>query len=237
MGLVNIGKEADKIYNIGMIVKVAKIFQAITYWPFLSLFKLFLNFRVLGQENLKGLESGPIIFASNHASFFDSPIAAAVVPRDKGDFYPKKFFPIRFLAGSQFFRWYYLLVAFYVYFNGSIKIIRGSGQDLSTILADAVTALKNNNHIWIFPEGGITEDGLLHPGKRGITFLQQATGAPIVPVAIRGTWKMFSLKNFFRRKNVVAVIGQPIYSLGEVSLLEGSEKVMKAIANLYNKND
>jgi len=220
-----------------MIVRTAKIFQAITYWPFLSLFKLILNFRVLGQENLKGLENGPVIFASNHASFFDSPIAAAVVPRVKGDFYPKQFFPIRFLADSRFFHWYYLLIAFYVYFNGSIRIRRGSGKDLSIVLADTVDALKNNNHIWIFPEGGITENGLMRSGKRGITFLQQATGAPIVPVAICGTWRMFSLVNFFRKKNVVAVIGQPIYSLGEVSLLEGSEKVMKAIADLYNKND
>lgn len=220
-----------------MIVKVAKIFQAITYWPFLSFFRSFLNYRIFGQENLKGLEDGPIIFASNHASFLDSPIAAAIVPRDKRDFYPKKFFPIRFLAGRQFFRWYYLFIAFYVYFNGSIKIRRGSGQDLSIVLADAVAALKNNNHIWIFPEGGITKDGLLQPGKRGITFLQQATGAPIVPVAICGTWKIFYPKNIFRKKRVTANIGQPIYSLGEVSLLEGSEKVMKAIANLYHKND
>lgn len=213
-------------------IRAVKIVQAITYWPIYLFLKLVLNYRVSGQENLAGLAGKGIIFASNHTGFFDGPIVAASMPREKGEFYPKNFFPIRFLVLNKFFRWYYLLITLYVYFNGSIKIYRGTGQDFSVTLANAVRALKNGHNIWMFPEGRVTPDNLLQPGKKGAAFLHQATGVPIVPVAICGAWRMFYPKNLFRKKNVSVVLGQPIYSLGEVSLAEGTDKIMAAIAKL-----
>jgi 1-acyl-sn-glycerol-3-phosphate acyltransferase len=77
--------------------KIAKIVQATTYWPTYLAFKFFMRFKVRGQENLKGLENKAIIFASNHTSYIDGPIAAASMPRN-GWWYPKDFFPVRFTA-------------------------------------------------------------------------------------------------------------------------------------------
>lgn len=214
--------------------KIAKVFQALCYWPFLGIFKLFFRFRTFGQENLNGLENGPIIFASNHGSFLDGPFAAAAMPRRRGQLFPADFFPIRFLARRQYFKWYYFLIALYVWLNGSIRVEPHSGQDLGLVLKEAVEQLKNNAHVWIFPEGRISKDGQIRPGKKGVAFLHQQTGAPIVPVAISGNNNIFSFKGLFGLQKVRIKIGKPIYSFSGHSLEEITGEVMSEISNLFN---
>lgn len=213
----------------------AKIFQTIIYWPTYLLLKFFVHYEVYGQENLEGLADGPIIFASNHASLVDGPICGAIMPRDTKGLYPSKFFPIRFLVLKRFFGWRYFLVALYVRLNGSIKIYRHSGHKVSTVLREAIKALRHKEHLWIFPEGRITVDGKLQKGRKGITFLHQRTGAPIVPVAIRESFKILSFKTLLRTRKVVVVIGKPIYSLDGISLQKGTNKIMRRIAKLLKK--
>lgn len=209
--------------------KIAKIFQAITYWPIYLLLKFFVFFEIKGQENLRGLENKAVIFASNHTSYIDGPICAAAMPRN--GFYPKDFFPIRFLAMEKYFKWYYLVVSWYVWINGSIKIFKASG-DLKKALVDTIKALENKNHVWIYPEGGITKDGELRQGKRGIAYLHQRTESPIVPVCLNGTFKILSFKTLVFGKKVKINIGKPIYNLGNDSLEQNVEKIMQEIKNL-----
>ncbi len=209
--------------------KIAKTFQALTYWPIYWVLKFFVHFEIKGQENLKGLENKAIIFASNHASYIDGPISAAAMPRDS--WYPQKFFPIRFLALDKYFRYRYLLVALYVWINGSIKISR-TGGDLRKSLINVIDALNNNACIWIYPEGKMTRDGKLQPGKRGVTFLHQQTGVPIVPVALVGTFGILSFKTLLRKTKVRVKIGKPIYSPGNLLLEKGTDVVMQKIAEL-----
>jgi len=220
-----------------MMQKIGKYFQATTYWPAYWLFRLFVHFRIEGQENLKGLEDEAIIFASNHNRGIDGPFCAVSMPRNKGDFYPKKFFPVRFLAHQRFFNFRYLLIAFYVWINGSIVISRGeckNDEDMKNILAEAIKAIRDREKIWIFPEGEINKGGPLKKGRRGVAFLHRETGAPIVPVALIGTADLYSPLTFLGLKKVRVKIGRPIYSLGEgnYDLSEAAQKVMLEIKKL-----
>ena len=86
------------------------------------MFKIFFRFKVEGQENLKGLENGPVIFASNHNSYIDGGIAGASLL--KGSLHPKKFFPVRYLVGSEYFKWKYFPVNIFVMLVGSVKVKR-----------------------------------------------------------------------------------------------------------------
>jgi 1-acyl-sn-glycerol-3-phosphate acyltransferase len=215
-----------------------KFFQQITYWPIYLILKILFRYKIEGQENLKGLENQPVIFASNHASLIDGPISAAAMPRE--GLTPKSFFPVRFLVAKEFFSWRTTpflfplssLTAFYVRANGSIPVDRGAPGDLSYKLKEAIEVLKKGAKLWIYPEGKITKDGNLQPGKRGVAYLHQATSAAIVPVALIGTFKILSFKKILNRARVKVIIGKPIYSLGNVSLEEGTEKIMKEIENL-----
>lgn len=223
------------------VVKIAKFFQALTYWPIFGALKIFTDYTVVGQENLKGLENKAIIFASNHASYFDGPISAACMPR-KG-FYPKNFFPVRFLSLKEFFGWknrfgfpLSVLTALYVRINGSVPVEKAGG-DLKKVLNNSIIALKNKDKLWIYPEGRRSLDGKLQKGKRGVVFLHKETGAPIVPVAIIGNHNLSSASRFLLRKNKIRmVVGKPIYLDNNLSLDEGVNIIMKKIAKCLANN-
>ncbi|PIV65068.1 MAG: hypothetical protein COS09_01490 [Candidatus Nealsonbacteria bacterium CG01_land_8_20_14_3_00_12] len=222
---------------------IPKLIQQITYWPTYLILKTFFRYQAEARENLKGLEDRSVIFASNHASYIDGPISAAAMPR-KG-FTPKNFFPVRFLALKKYYHLKTNLFPFplnlfttlYARLNGSIPVVKGRG-DLETALTEPIRALKEQKAVklWIYPEGKITKHGKLQPGKRGAAYLHFKTGAPIVLVGIIGNYRMFAPANFIRFllgfKKLKVRIGKPIYSLGNISLEEGTKKVMKAIENL-----
>jgi 1-acyl-sn-glycerol-3-phosphate acyltransferase len=54
----------------------------------------------------------------------------------------------------------------------------------------AAGVLRDGLHIMMFPEGTRSPDGRLLPFKKGGFFLAAETGAPMVPVVIRGTAQM-----------------------------------------------
>ena len=223
---------------------IAKIIQQLSYWPTYLVLKIFFKYEIEGQENLNGLGNKAVIFASNHASYLDGPICAATMPR--GSWVPKNFFPIRFTAFKKFFDVrtndfpfpMSYLTTWYVKYNGSIPVEKGTG-DLNIALAQPIKELKENKiKLWIYPEGGLTKDGKLQQGKRGITFLHQQSGAVIVPVGIAGNFGILHPKNIFKfllgKKKLKIKIGKPIYSLGNCSLEEGSEKIMQEIGKLID---
>jgi 1-acyl-sn-glycerol-3-phosphate acyltransferase len=216
--------------------KTAKIFQMLTYWPIFLTLKILWRYEAIGQENLKGLEDKGVIFASNHASYLDGPVCAAAMPRD--GFCPVKFFPIRFLALRIYCDWFNpfpfpinLITAAYVKINGSICVDKAGG-DLSKALADPIEAIKHNQKIWFYPEGGITSDGKLQAGKRGVVFLHQRTGAPIIPVALIGTFKMARFKRIFGPGRLMVKIGKPLFLSKETSMEKGASIIMQKIAEL-----
>lgn len=209
--------------------RIAGIFQNLFYWPVHLTLRFFFRYQVKGQENLKGLEKRRIIFASNHASYADGIICAAGLPRSQG------FLPIRFLAWSKLFDWRLLPVAVFVRLNGSIKIWRHSGKPLSQVLKEAVRALRNEDHLWIYPEGRRSRSGRLQPGRRGVAYLHKVTGAPIVPVGLKGTFGLLSLRSLLRKNKIRIIFGQPIYSLGHISIDKGADRIMEEIAKLLDQ--
>lgn len=220
---------------------IPKLFQQLTYWPTYLFLKIVFKYRAEGQENLKGLENQPVIFASNHAHNVDGPICAAAMPRE--GLVPKSFMPIRFLAAKEYCHWrtvplfapLAIPIAFYVNINGSVPVVRGM-SDIEESLVAAVKVINQGAKFWIYPEGKMTRNGNVQKGRRGVAYLHQKTGAVIVPVGLIGTYKMFSFKNLlkflFGQKRMTVRIGRPIYSLGDVSLEEGTERVMEEIRAL-----
>lgn len=215
----------------------AKAFQAFTYWPIYIFLKFFAHYKIEGQENLKGLENKAVIFVSNHASFIDGQICGVAMPRE--GFAPKKFFPIRFLAAYEFFRWFKnpaffpfsILVAVYVRLNACIPVIRGL-NNMEQNLAEAIEAAKKGNKIWIYPEGRVSKDGNLQKGKKGAVFLHQKTGAPIVPVGISGNFGIISFKTLLRKNKIAVKIGRPIESLSFETPDEAISEIMRRIGDL-----
>ena len=189
---------------------IAKIFQAALYWPIFLMLRLFVNYRVEGQENLLGFHDRPLIFAANHASFIDGMVSAAAMPRDK--IVPWRFFPLRFLIVERFMSLWSFRFPFAIFsrLSGGISVRKAHG-DYEVSLGSAVKALRAGNKVWIFPEGKFTLNGRLQKGRRGIGYLHQMTGAPIVPVYIEGNFDILSERHIWKRGAEITVrIGSPM---------------------------
>lgn len=223
--------------------KIARVFQCLTYWPTLWLLKLTVKFEVTGKENVLDLvDKKSIIFASNHATFLDGPMCAAALPRLKDEWAPKRFMPMRFLVMREYFNWlnpvmfpFGLPIAAYVRVNGSV-LVEKAGGDLYKALGMAVDTLNKGASLCIYPEGKLTRDGELNRGKRGVAFLQQQTGAPIIPIGIEGHFRAFKLKNIFlRRSKVTLHLGKAFYIPQNLNLEQGADFVMQQTATLVKK--
>ena len=187
---------------------VLQTFAWLLWRPVLAVFG---RFEVEGLEHLKEV-SGPFIFAPNHTSELDailvrtappifSPIGPMFYTVLSTDYYRenREFGWRRFIYGGIFFK------AF-----GAYPMATGK-RDYSKTLANHERIIRDGGSVCIFPEGAFTRDGTLGEARGGVAYLSHATGAPIVPIAISGTFRL-NLHDFLHRKRTIRVrYGKPMY--------------------------
>ncbi len=153
---------------------------------------------------------GAVIFASNHTSELDPillPAAMSMFSRFLPMFYvsrEKNFYdsshPLkRLFYGGLFFE-----------FWGAYRTHVGL-HDYETSLQAHLEILERGHSLSIFPEGKKSFDGIPHEGKGGAAFLSRKTNAPVVPVAISGTFKTSLLDFLLFKKHFRITFGKPIY--------------------------
>ena len=132
----------------------------------------------LWRINVTGLHhvpaEGAAIFCPNHISFFDSLVLPAVLPRR-----------ISYVGKAEYmdsWKTRYIFPAV-----GMIPIDRGGGSSSQRALDTAARVLERGEFFGIYPEGTRSRSGKLHRGHTGPARLALRTGAPLVPVGIRGT--------------------------------------------------
>jgi 1-acyl-sn-glycerol-3-phosphate acyltransferase len=138
--------------------------------------------------------SGPAILAANHDSLLDIPILVAATPR-----------PVWFMAKEELFRG--AVGARFFRALGGFPVRRG-GHDLVAVRS-AVEVLRRGRLLGMYPESTRTAD--LLPFYPGAAWLALATGAPLVPVAIRGTYESMPRGSSLpRRSSIVVRFGEPM---------------------------
>ena len=128
--------------------------------------------KLVGLENIP--EHGPAIIAPNHISFLDSALLMGILGRQ-----------IMFVGKAEYldnWKTKYIFPA-----CGMIPIDRSGGRASQRALDAAASVLDGGGLFGIYPEGTRSRDGALHKGRTGIARLSMRTGAPIIPVGIRGT--------------------------------------------------
>jgi len=132
--------------------------------------------RIVGLENIPANTS--CIFLSNHVSNLDPPILCPLIPGQTSVLLKKQIVDIPLLGIAM------KLAKF-------VPVSRGqSREDAARSTEAAADALRSGLHITIFPEGTRSTRGELLPFKKGAFFLAAATGAPLVPVVVKGTTAM-----------------------------------------------
>jgi len=161
---------------------------------FRALYRFYFRWQVFNPERVP--LRGPVILASNHASFLDPPLVGAGLHRD-----------INYLARASLFR--FPGVGALLRSWNSVPVDRdGSGAaGLKAIL----NRLLEGGAIILFPEGTRTRDGKLQPARSGIGLTVIKSDAPVVPVRVFGTYEAYGRHMRFPRPRRVAVkYGEPL---------------------------
>ena len=201
--------------------------MTLTYNIFYNLAKLlarvFFRMRVVHPERM--IESGPLILAVNHTSFFDPPLAGICSRRG-----------VYYLARKTLLKWPFFGPLFPAM---NVIPVERDGNDMSA-LREVIKKIKDGNGVVLFPEGTRSKDGHLQPARAGIGFVIAKTGAPVLPMRIFGAYEAFP-KNSKRLHftQITVVIGEPlVFSREELASATRetyqalSDRVMEAIAAL-----
>ena len=160
---------------------------------------------VLASMEVRGLHhvprTGPVILVGNHISMADPPILMAYVRRH-----------IHFIIKAELLE--HLTYRILLPPGEPIAVHRGKPDRVALRQAEAV--LKSGGVLGIYPEGTRNLSGETQEAHTGVVFLAQRTGAPIVPVAISGTERIFRPRfPWFRRARVRLTFG-PAFTLAEL---------------------
>ena len=125
-------------------------------------------------------ETGAALVVCNHISYTDPIIIFGACRR-----------PIRFLMDKTIMETNLLKSVF----NGAGAIPLCSPLENKRAYFDAlntaITALKNEELVFIFPEGQLTRDGEIADFKRGLEKILEACPVQTYPMALRGLWGSF----------------------------------------------
>jgi 1-acyl-sn-glycerol-3-phosphate acyltransferase len=135
----------------------------------------------------------PYIFMPNHGSFMDGPLVMMLIPGTPRVILKRSILRIPFLGlGMRHV--------------GFVPVDRKGTEGGKRSIAQAAALVRERGYSFlIFPEGTRTRDGKLQPFRRGGFFLALASGAPIVPVTIRGTFELMPKGQWYARRGRVRV--------------------------------
>jgi 1-acyl-sn-glycerol-3-phosphate acyltransferase len=124
------------------------------------------------------------VFLSNHVSNLDPPILLPLIPGRASVFLKRSLMKLP-------------VIGYAMKLGDYIPVDRdGRVESAKESVIQAARVLRSGLHIMSFVEGTRSRDGRLQPFKKGPFYLAKETGAPVVPVSIRGTESMMKKGSF-----------------------------------------
>ncbi len=191
-------------------------------------FMPYARFDISGVENIPA--DGPAIIVGNHRSYFDVAAMSVTMARSGR--------AVRFLGKKEVFD--APVIGPIATAMGGIRVDRATGS--SEPLAAAADALAGGELVAIMPQGTIPRgpaffDPVLK-GRWGAARLAQLSEAPVIPVGLWGTEKVWprssrlpNVLNVANPPTVTVRVGTPV-KLAHRSLKADTDKIMRAITRL-----
>jgi 1-acyl-sn-glycerol-3-phosphate acyltransferase len=154
-------------------------------------------------EGIEKLDThAPYVLASNHTSYFDTPVIIANIPLQFRFFAKKGLFQIPFL-GTHLQR------------AGHFQVVRDDPRaSLKSISEGARQIREKRISVLLFPEGGRSEKSL-REFKEGAAHIAIRAGVPLVPVGIVGARSVLPMHSMHVMPGTIGLrIGDPIPTTG-----------------------
>jgi 1-acyl-sn-glycerol-3-phosphate acyltransferase len=177
--------------------------------------------RVLWDARVEGTDriprEGPFVLVANHCSNFDPPLLGWAIGNGSGRV-------IHFMSKIEMRSW---PVIGWLATQSAVFFVRRGENDRSA-QRFALAALTAGRPIALFPEGTRSRDGRMKAFKPGAAYLAMRAGAPVLPVAIAGTHRLFPNRSRVPHPSRVRItVGEPL-SLGQLPPGRGSREAVDA---------
>lgn len=159
----------------------------------------------------ENVPNGGVILAANHASFMDHMFLGGLLRRR-----------VRFMAKSQLFQ---PGIPSYIFSHGGVFPIRRGHHDEDSFTT-AFVLLERGDPIVMYPEGGRSRTGdIAEQARPGVGRIALESGAPVVPVAILGSYQVRNWKRL-RFPRITVQFGAPFkFERVEHSMREQQQEV------------
>jgi acyl-[acyl-carrier-protein]-phospholipid O-acyltransferase/long-chain-fatty-acid--[acyl-carrier-protein] ligase len=229
-----LGVTPDKIFLISsllalmatafILIKLPVAFIRLLDWLLVhTVYKI----KTVNRENVPQQGGGLLI--SNHISYVDAVLIAAVLKR-----------PVRFMMDRRIFNSPF--IHFICRMARVIPINRDEGpKAILQALTQAREAIQNGELVCIFPEGALTRTGNMLPFNKGFEHIMRDLKAPIIPVYLDNIWPSifsFSDGKFFWKfpklslYPVSIVFGKPLVSTSKAHQVRQTVQELGAEANI-----
>ena len=178
-------------YRANFIYGVARL------WALLMIKISACDMTVTGRENIP--PQGGICFVSNHGSIFDAALMLAYLGR-----------PFGFIAKKELI--YIPLINLWIPMMGGFYIDRKNLRKGLKTINQGISRIKAGGAMIIFPEGRRSRGNGLLPFRSGALKLATQAGAPIIPIAIKGSYEVFEKNSRLCPGPVMVSFGKPIHT-------------------------
>ena len=142
------------------------------------------------------------VFASNHLSYYDTPMLFAKLP-----------FQFRILAKAPL--WKIPFIGWYLNRSGQVPIDQSSARAGVASLGRGVKTLQAGLPLMIFPEGGRAATGELQSMVAGAAWMAIKAQVPLVPITLVGTYELLPIHTYaLRPRPLKLIVGEPLPTEG-----------------------
>lgn len=174
------------------------------------------NVVITGEEKIP---AGPVLFVSNHQGNFDIPLLLGYIKKPKA-----------FIAKIELLK--LPLIHTWMTHMKCVFMDRSDIRQSLKVINQAADHLKDGYSMVIFPEGKRSKGETLGEFKHGSLKLALKAGVPIIPITIRGSYKIMEQNGFIIKPAQVEItISDPISTnnLTKEQAAELPEKVRQVI--------
>ena len=151
---------------------------------------------LINKEKLHEHETA--VYASNHLSYYDTPVLFAKLP-----------FQFRILAKLAL--WKTPFIGWYLNRSGQVPVDLKGSRSLIASLNRGVATLKHGLPLVLFPEGGRAASGQLQTMMSGCAYMAIKAKVPLIPLTLIGTYELLPIHVYaLYPRPLVIVVGDPI---------------------------